>query len=73
MTLRQRKVWRLRYRFGWKMKRIGMYMRMSENAVSKMLARAYVKTGMPRARISVMRTKPRSIRMIQLSQVVEEY
>jgi hypothetical protein len=48
-------------------------MRMSENAVSKMLARAYVKTGMPRARISVMRTKPRSIRMIQLSQVVEEY
>jgi DNA-binding NarL/FixJ family response regulator len=72
LTGKQRKVWRMRYRKGWRMRRIALEMGMSDSGVSKMLQRAHAKAGLPVCRVSVMRGKPRDARLYLLSEVFEQ-
>jgi DNA-binding NarL/FixJ family response regulator len=73
LTAKQRKVWRLRYRKGWRMKRIALAMGMSDSGVSKMLQRACAKAGLPVRRVSVIATKPRRVRVFLLSEVFGQF
>jgi DNA-binding NarL/FixJ family response regulator len=61
LTARQRKLWTMRYRYGWRMKRIGLELGITSNGVSKMLARVHKRLGLPKCRISVIRTKPKRV------------
>jgi DNA-binding NarL/FixJ family response regulator len=61
LTARERKFWTMRYRYGWRMKRIGLELGITANGVSKMLARVHKRLGLPKRRISVIRTKPKRI------------
>jgi DNA-binding NarL/FixJ family response regulator len=56
---KQLRVWRLRYRHGWKMKRIALELGISRSGVCKMIGRIHGRLGLPKRRISVMRPKLR--------------
>ena len=73
LTDKQRKVWRMRYHKRWRMRRIALAMGMSDSGVSKMLQRAQVRAGLPVRRVSVIRTKPRCVRLYLLSEVFEQF
>ena len=68
---RERKAWRMRYRRRRRIRQIARTMGMSASGVSKMLQRALAKLGFPKCRVSVIRTKPRTVRARHLSQVRE--
>jgi DNA-binding transcriptional regulator LsrR (DeoR family) len=72
LTDKQRKVWRMRYRKGWRMRRIALEMGMSDSGVSKMLQRAHARAGLTVCRVSVIRGKPRNVRLYLLSEVFEQ-
>lgn len=61
LTARQRQLWTMRYRYGWRMKRIGLELGITVSGVSKMLIRVHKRLGLPKYRLSVIRTKPRRI------------
>jgi hypothetical protein len=65
---KQRRAWVMRYRRGWRMKRIALKMGVTPSEVSKLLKRAMVRAGLPwRPNVRVVRTKPRKIMAISLS------
>jgi len=68
LTDRQREVWRMRYQYGWRVKRIALELGTSWPNVCQILRRARHQAGLPyRRNISVIRTKPRVIRGQSLS------
>jgi DNA-binding transcriptional regulator LsrR (DeoR family) len=69
---RQRQAWRMRYRYGWKFKRIAAEMGITESAARHMLRQARQCAGLPNVRVSVIRTKPRLIRAVSLSDVWDQ-
>ena len=73
LTDKQREVWRMRYRYGWRMRKIALKMGMSPNGVSQMIARAHARAGLPKVRVGIIRTKPLKVRFFQLSEVFEQY
>lgn len=65
---KQRDAWRMRYRYGWRMKRIAIELGTTAPAVSRLLQRAQLKAGLPRrTNVSVLRTQPRLARVQSLS------
>jgi hypothetical protein len=46
---------------------------MSDSGVSKMLQRACAKAGLPVRRVSVIRAKPRRVRVYLLSEAFEQF
>jgi IS30 family transposase len=70
---KQRKAWHMRYRKRWRVRQIALAMGMSASGVSKMLQRAQVRAGLPVRRVSVIRGKPRSVRLYLLSEVFEPF
>jgi predicted DNA-binding protein YlxM (UPF0122 family) len=56
---KQFRVWRLRYRRGWKMNRIAIELEVSRSGVCKMIERIHGRLGLPKRQISVMRPKLR--------------
>jgi endonuclease V-like protein UPF0215 family len=60
LTDKQREVWLMRYRYGWRLKRIALRMGISPQAASALVRRAQRTAGVPESyRLSVIRTKPR--------------
>ncbi len=59
---KQRQLWTMRYRYGWRMKRIALKLGLTESGVSKMLARVHKRLGIPKYRVSVIRKKRKRIR-----------
>ena len=60
LSHKQRDAWRMRYRYGWRMKRIALELGSNESAVSRLLLRAQRRAGLPRTpNVSIIRTKPR--------------
>ena len=69
---RQRRAWELRYRRGWRMKRIGLAMGIQPHAVSQLLKRAMLRAGLPWCpNLRVLPTKPRLASVVSLSEVSE--
>ena len=67
---KQRQAWIMRYRYGWRMRRIALELGISPNGVSKILRRALVRTGLPRrSNIRIIRTKPRLVSVQSLSDI----
>jgi DNA-binding CsgD family transcriptional regulator len=72
LTVKQREVWKMRYHYNWRMKRIALRMGVTVDAVSKILRRAHAKAGLPRrAYIRIIPTQPRSVHPVSLSRVFE--
>jgi DNA-directed RNA polymerase specialized sigma24 family protein len=70
---RQREAWVMRYRYGWRLKKIALKMGISQNCVSRLLVRAMLRAGLPRRRhVRIIRTKPRLATVVSLSDVVEQ-
>ncbi len=63
----ERVAWRMRWKYGWRMKKIALKMGYSTSGISKMLARAQIRVGLPKRRVSIIRTKPRPVRVRSLS------
>ena len=58
LSEKHREVWRIRYQFGWRMKRIAIELGISASGASKMLGRIHKRAGLPKYRVSVIRRKP---------------
>lgn len=72
LTVKQREVWKMRYQYSWRMRRIALRMGVTVGAISNILRRAHLKAGLPRRTyIRHIPTKPRMIRAISLSTVFE--
>ncbi|HZK80491.1 MAG TPA: hypothetical protein VFC46_05470 [Humisphaera sp.] len=72
LTERQREAWLMRFRYGWRIRRIGLAFGMTEQAASQLLLRAQLRAGLPRAKnVRIIRTKPRLARMQSLSSVYD--
>lgn len=71
LTEKQLAVWRMRYRYGWKLKKIAVEIGISERGVWKMIGRIHKRLGLPKYRVSVIRCKPRPIWVYSLSDVFE--
>ena len=69
---KQRRVWRMRYHFGWRMKRIAGELGTVESAVSRLLRRAELRAGIPRRpRVSILRVQPRLARSCSLNGIFD--
>ncbi|HZL37920.1 MAG TPA: hypothetical protein VFC78_21565 [Tepidisphaeraceae bacterium] len=69
---KQRDAWRMRYRYGWHMKRIALELGSKESAVSRLLLRAQRRAGLPPTRnVSLRCAKPRQARTQSLSGVYD--
>ena len=67
---KQRQAWLMRYRYGWRMKRIALELGMSVSGVSRLLLRTHARAGLPRCRyVRIIRTKPRLTGVWSLSRV----
>jgi len=65
---KQRRAWELRYRRGWRMKRIGLAMGVKQSEVSRLLKRAMLRAGLPwLPHARVLPVKPRTTRVLSLS------
>ncbi|HET6248635.1 MAG TPA: sigma factor-like helix-turn-helix DNA-binding protein [Tepidisphaeraceae bacterium] len=73
LSQRQREAWIMRYRYAWRLSKIAINMGISQGGVSKMLSRAFERAGLPKCRVSVIRTKPKRVRALYLSQIREPY
>jgi len=70
LSPKQREVWVMRYRYGWRLKKIAIEMGTSFQAVSAMLSRAQRRAGATEHhRISVIRTRGRRVWARSLSKV----
>jgi len=67
---KQRRAWELRYRRGWRMKRIALAMGVTQGEVSRLLKRAMLRAGLPwRSHARVLPVKPRTVRVLSLADV----
>jgi transcriptional regulator len=72
LTEKQREIWRMRYRYGWRMKQIAIAFETTEQAVSQILRRAQRRAGLPPAKnVRIVRTKPRLVGTQSLSSIFE--
>ncbi|HWE02436.1 MAG TPA: sigma factor-like helix-turn-helix DNA-binding protein [Tepidisphaeraceae bacterium] len=72
LTEKQKEAWRMRYRYGWRMKRIAIELGTTEPAVSQLLRRAQRRAGLPAtSNVRVLRTQPRLAAMQSLSSVFD--
>ena len=70
LSEKQRRAWEMRYRRGWRMKRIALAMGVKTSEVSRLLKRAMVRAGLPWRRYArVLPTKPRKTRVLSLADV----
>jgi hypothetical protein len=69
LTDTQRRVWVMRYRYGWRLKKIALKLGTGCPNVCQILARAQKQAGIPRTKyFGVIRTKGRRRRAFPLSQ-----
>ena len=69
---KQRRAWDMRYKRGWRMKRIAVAMGVTPCEVSRLLKRAMLRAGVPwRRNVRVLPVKPRAARVISLSDIGE--
>ena len=66
LTPRQRQAWVMRFRYGWRMRRIALKLGIKPNTVSELLQRAQLRAGVGRGRIGVIRTQPQVVRSLEL-------
>lgn len=72
LTDKQKQAWKMRYQYGWRMRRIALEMGTTTPAVSRMLRRAQRRAGLcASTRVSVIRTKPRVASLQSLSDAFE--
>jgi DNA-directed RNA polymerase specialized sigma24 family protein len=72
LSEKQRRAWEMRYRRGWRMKRIALAMGVTPCEVSRLLKRAMLRAGVPwRRNARVLPVKPRAVRVVSLSGVGE--
>ena len=72
LSEQQRRAWIMRYRYGWRMRRIAVKLGISTSGVSKLLLRALPRVGLPRKTyIRIIKTKPRLTRVRSLSGISE--
>ena len=64
---RERLAWRMRFQYGWRIRRIALAMGITPSGASRALARAMQHAGLPKVRLRIRRTKPRLIRARSLS------
>jgi len=70
LSEKQRRVWEMRYWYGWRVTRIALELGTSHQAVVSLVHRAERRLGLFRTgRVRIIRTKPRSIRGTSLSTV----
>jgi hypothetical protein len=70
LTDRQRQAWQMRYQWGWRVSKIAFKMGIGKSSVSELLLRAMMRAGLPRTPyVRIIRTKPKRVREIYLSQV----
>jgi DNA-directed RNA polymerase specialized sigma24 family protein len=69
---KQRQVWLMRFRYGWRMKRIALELGIRPHAVSQLLQRAQRRAGLGRPRrVRVIRAQPRLAAVQSLSTVFD--
>ena len=72
LSARQEQAWIMRYRYGWRLKRIALKMGITKGSVSKLLLRASARRGLPRCHnVRIIRTKPRLATVVSLSDVFD--
>lgn len=72
LSPKQRTAWVMRYRYGWRVRKIALKLGISHQAVCAMLRRAQFRAGASEYhRITVIRTKPRRARCYSLSDVFD--
>ena len=68
LTERQRVAWQMRYQYGWRLRKIAIRMGIKTNSVSELLQRATKAAGLPpRTYVPIIRTKPRRVYAVSLS------
>ena len=72
LTDKQRRAWDMRYRRGWRMKRIALAMGVKPCEISRLLKRATLRAGLPwRRKIRTWDAKPRMVKVLSLTDVGE--
>jgi DNA-directed RNA polymerase specialized sigma24 family protein len=70
LSPKQRDAWVMRYRYGWRLKKIALRLGTSHQAVSAILRRAQLRAGATEAhRITAFPTRGRRVRAVSLSDV----
>jgi hypothetical protein len=68
LTARQRQAYILRFRRGWRLRRIAVELGITVSSAGELVKRAQFRAGLGKEKIGVIRTRPRATRQLSLAE-----